>query len=226
MGRGHTQAHSIDLVVGRGGIKPDSTKNVDPNFKLDAARIYISQKADIDDYFGIATRVPSIGRSAIGLKADAVRIVGTEGISLVTRINNTNSRNGFATYNGVDIIAGNDISDLQKMVKGDNLIECITELEERLTSLYSLVLNFVNFQVKVNTALSSHTHTVISSPVGGGLAAPSVNLGAVITPTLADAVQVALDNFKERVNLNINFHNRYLNSASTKYICSKYNKVN
>ena len=41
-GQGHTGASSIDLVVGRGGPSPDATTNVDPNFRSDGARIYIS----------------------------------------------------------------------------------------------------------------------------------------------------------------------------------------
>ena len=47
-GQGHTQASSIDLCVGRGSPVPSSSDNLDPNFGADAARIYISQKANID----------------------------------------------------------------------------------------------------------------------------------------------------------------------------------
>jgi len=35
-----------------------------------------------------------------------------------------------------------------------------------------------------------------------------------------------VDNFKGRMNTNILWHNKYLNPMSSKYICSKYNKVN
>ena len=89
-GQGHTQASAIDMVVGRGDPVPTSDTNVDPDFSNDAARIYISQKADIDDYFSIypnpqsrnKSKLYSKSVSAIGIKADAVRIIGDMGINL------------------------------------------------------------------------------------------------------------------------------------------------
>ena len=75
-GLGHTDCAAIDIVVGRVSAEQEKIKNqkesvwVDSNFKTDAARIYISQKADIDDYFSCAKG--SIGnikaRSAIAIK--------------------------------------------------------------------------------------------------------------------------------------------------------------
>ena len=88
-GRGATSAGSIDLVVGSGGPRPKHRQKVGPNFIGDAARIYLSQRADIDSYmslpFGEGTGLlPSVNRSAIGLKADAVRVVGREGVRSYT----------------------------------------------------------------------------------------------------------------------------------------------
>ena len=96
MGAASTAASSIDLVVGRGsshkpfgeksGSPPDDNIAVNPNFFTDAARIYVSQRADIDDYFGLA-KIPierSKKRSAIGIKADCVRIVGRNDIKIIT----------------------------------------------------------------------------------------------------------------------------------------------
>ena len=88
-GLGCTSSGMIDLVVGRGGPKPKHQDIVGPNFFTDAARIYISQRANIDDYFNLPYDsnigvTKSENRSAIGIKADAVRIVGREGIRLVT----------------------------------------------------------------------------------------------------------------------------------------------
>jgi len=54
-GSGDTGASSIDIVTGRFGDKTEPLSGeqvyVDANLKRDAARIYISQRADIDDYF-------------------------------------------------------------------------------------------------------------------------------------------------------------------------------
>ena len=94
-GRGATQAARIDLIAGLGSSyrskdgsygPPNKDTIINPNFAMDAARVYISQKADIDRYMGLA-EVPMqspAGRSAIGLKADAIRIHSRNDIKIVT----------------------------------------------------------------------------------------------------------------------------------------------
>mgnify|MGYP003655544257 CR=1 FL=1 len=52
-GQGCTSSGMIDLVVGRGGPTPKHQDVVGPNFFTDAARVYISQRADIDNYFNL-----------------------------------------------------------------------------------------------------------------------------------------------------------------------------
>ena len=93
-----TGGSMIDLVVGRGSSfkpagsgkpyaqMPDANISLNTNFYTDAARVYISQNADIDYYFGLAD-VPLTDkekRSAVGLKADQVRIIGRRSIKIVT----------------------------------------------------------------------------------------------------------------------------------------------
>ena len=224
-GQGHTQASSIDIVVGRGAPVPVSDINVDPSFSNDAARIYISQKTDIDDNFRIVNggMGKSIAKSGIGIKADAVRIIGTEGIKLVTRTSATNSKGGSATPSGIELIAVNDEEGLQSMVKGQNMVEALSGLEDRISDLSALVLNFLKAQASFNSSIASHTHVSFSL---GGPTAPSIELlPAGINATLESA-EAMVDNFKGRMNTNILWHNKYLNPMSSKYICSKYNKVN
>ncbi len=88
-GRGRTGAGAIDLVVGRGASDKSGPKaNIwkRPNIASDAARIYISQKTDIDANFGLApgTIGSAKNRSGIGIKADHVRLIGREGIKIIT----------------------------------------------------------------------------------------------------------------------------------------------
>jgi len=133
-GIGASNASSIDIVVGRTGREGrnvdtnDTTIVADNDFKSDSARVYISDRTDLDINFGIVPgRIGNpTGRSGIGIKADNVRIVAREGIKLVTRTDDTNSKGGNTdVILGVDIIAGNDDSDLQPMVKGDNLVQLL-----------------------------------------------------------------------------------------------------
>ena len=90
-GRGALNCDTIDIVVGRmSSVESANTRRqatiVNPHFGADAARIYISQLTDIDDNFGIIDGVTGNikSRSGIGIKADAVRLVGREGVKIVT----------------------------------------------------------------------------------------------------------------------------------------------
>ena len=226
-GQGHTQASSIDIVVGRGAPVPTSDVSVDSNFSNDAARIYISQKTDIDENFRIVKGGMgySTAKSGIGMKADAVRIIGTEGIKLVTRTSSTNSKGGSSSPSGIELIAVNDQEGLQPIIKGDNMVEALSELEKRINEISSQVLNFMKAQISFNTAVVKHSHQGSAGPVpvvvlpDMALVPPAARCSFEITDTMAD-------NFKGRMNTNIGWHNKYLSPASSKYICSKYNKVN
>jgi hypothetical protein len=227
-GQGHTQASSIDLVVGRGGPSPDASINVDPNFRSDGARVYISQKTDIDTNFNLASGAQGnlTARSGIGIKADAVRIIGTDGIKFVTRAEPENSKGGSASYNGIELIACNDETDIQSIVKGENLVEALQELEARLSELSSIVLNHLKDQLQFNLKVASHTHVAPQAPVGAIPTLPSISLIPAGINATMDAAEGMIDNYKHRINTNILWKTKYLNSASSKYICSKYNKVN
>lgn len=98
-GKGHGGSNTIDIVVGRMSCKQDDLgkgkiKGVDPHFGCDASRIYISQLTDVDLNFGIAAGIsgrgdeiigrPSPSRAAIGIKSDKVRVIGREGVKIVT----------------------------------------------------------------------------------------------------------------------------------------------
>ena len=93
--KGATQSGRIDLIAGMGATfrhkngtygPPCSGTIMNPNFAMDAARVYISQRSDLDRYMGLA-EVPGQappGRSGIGLKADVVRIHARQDIKIVT----------------------------------------------------------------------------------------------------------------------------------------------
>jgi hypothetical protein len=175
-GKGHTRAGAIDIVVGLQGFAPAEggrqtvtgwrNGKADKNFGSmnnaqpgDAARIYISQRANIDDYFDIADGYvgKSIADSAIAMRADSIRILANKGIKLVTGKNppGRNSLDGKikVTY-GIDLIAGNrDFPSgleqklakygflkkqrqyLQPIPKGDNLVDYLMALQDDVESL-------------------------------------------------------------------------------------------
>lgn len=219
-GKGDTHANSIDLVVGRhsaqSGKNPDKDKSVDTNFFTDAARIYISQKSDVDTYFGIAKGSEgsnlSNNRAGIGIKADHVRIIGRNHIKLVTgkaKMNQngkTGEKNGqggdIETSSRIDFIAGNNTEDteinsfipgfgkrikkLQPLVKGDNMVEFCNELLDLITDVLSYTMGNSQDIATLYTLMSSHFHPVVAP--FGGVAIPAV---ATIPMTVSKTTTVS-----------------------------------
>jgi hypothetical protein len=146
----------------------------------DAARIYISQKCDIDHYFGLAAgiKVPSPGhqqapRSAIAMQADGVRIIAREGIKLVTigahgygRNEPThNSQGGLVkAVQGIELIAGNgrDANGAplkqEPLIKGYQLCKALTELAEEVSTISGILAKFTTTQLSFNKAMMTHVH--------------------------------------------------------------------
>ena len=161
-----THRGCIDIIAGLSGVKAREAnaqgKEVLTNksTELDSSRIYITQKAkDIDspEYFNLAKgKVGSpTYASAIAVKSDSVRIIGRQGIKLVTSTDvyqGSVGMNVAGVTQGVDIIAGNDDSDLQPMVKGDDLAKVIDETVDLIGDLNASVT--YNFELIIFFALS------------------------------------------------------------------------
>jgi len=234
-GGGASGAGAVDICVGRmSGAKsgPSTNTFVDPNFKSDAARIYISQKTDIDKNFELPRGNVglSTARSGIGIKADAVRIIGREGIKLVTGVGTreTNSQGKkVELVKGIDLIAGNDDesgnADLQPMVKGSSLVQAMKDMNERIDELNAIVYNFLDTQIKYNLIISSHTHLtptgIPTVPPDTALLASGIWYGArqfigSYIPTYPNKINIMLDEFNN------------LQPFGANWICSRYNRVN
>ena len=251
-GRGDTKAGCIDIVVGR--IFPEKgkkrTEPVNSDFSKDAARIYISQRTNIDENFDIVnTRKNgegvgnSIGRSAIGIKADSVRIIGREGVKIVTQTEEFNSLNGKITeVKGIELIAGNNKEELQPMVKGDNLIEFLKLLQDDIAAIMGMLNSTSTKQLamdaaisKMAAALATHTHTTFLDPTSPTLvgALPSISLQepclSVATVCGSNVVQTGVNDIPSQIAGQINptmAKLDYLSPASSFYILSLFNKTN
>jgi len=225
-GIGDTQCGSIDIVVGRMSASPRSDAYVDPDFYKDAARILISQKSDIDNNFNlVAGKVGnSLAKSAIAIKADAVRLIAREGIKLVTGTDALNSQGGKVdTTLGIDLIAGNRAEELQPIPKGENLTIALERLLKHVESLSGILSTFMQAQMKFNTAAGSHFHV---SPFFGNPTTPSAVLGTAATETQMNQLQdcvIGLQKFKANLAA---YKNSYLRTTGKKYINSRYNSVN
>lgn len=221
-GKGHTGASSVDIVAGRQCSPTDSALNYDPNLAADAARLYISQKTDIDDNFRLGGGGPagsiSKARSGAALKADAVRLIGRDNIKLFTRTEATNSRGGAASHDGIYLIASNDVGSLQPMVKGNSLVSTLREMDDRIRELHAIMQKFQNDQHAYNMKLMVHTHEGVASPLDISLIPKGIQVGLT-------AVECLLDSFKSRINLELMEFNR-LSGITGQGFNSSYNKVN
>jgi hypothetical protein len=166
-GTGDSKSSKIDIVVGRiSAISnlEDQALYIDSNFTLDAARIYISQKTDVDTNFGLVDG--QVGnakaKSAIALKADGLRFIAREGIKLVTKTDPNNSAGvEISEHSGIDLIANNDDSKLQPMVLGENVVNLLTELITEIDNLSNRLQFFIDEQQKYNNEIATHTHTYV-----------------------------------------------------------------
>tara|TARA_R110000824_G_scaffold157354_1_gene330785 strand:+ start:1507 stop:2841 length:1335 start_codon:yes stop_codon:yes gene_type:complete len=244
-GGGQTQAGCIDLVAGGMAYKakpfaPDGERLwCDPDMVHDAARVYISQKADIDQYLNISTNkgvAAAVDRSCVGIKADGVRVVAREGIKLVTGTDVVNSQGGLSPVNdiyGIDLIALNQGDKLQPIPKGHALSEALVSLTDQVSKLNGIVHSMLQYQTYFNEQLTNHYHYAPAEviPLGPpGLyiwktspSPPVVSAG--ITTTLNHLTQTYRSLLVQKANLE-KFKVNYLFPAGDKYINSRFNNTN
>lgn len=245
-GKGDTQCGSIDIVVGRMGADAsaftvtkgtDDSKQrlwTDPDEEKDAARIYMSQKTDIDDNYRLVDgRVGnSKTKSGIAIKADGIRIIARDGIKLVTRTDRRNSQGAdVQSVNGIDLLASNNDEDLQPLVKGENLRDALERLTNHLDKLNGIVDSLLMYQIGFNEALTHHTHLspgkVIPIPPVGAIweTFPSMPVAMAGVKTMIDHLsQTKKSLATHKANLAL-FQFSYLNPAGSKYINSRFNNT-
>jgi len=246
---GSDKANSIDLVVGRmsnareGEGPPgleDGTAEVDNSPHADAARILISQLTDVDKNFGLAAgnTGPSKSRASIALKADTVRVIGREGVNIVTGealdvegyglTGETNSMGGRIVTRApqINLIAGNhtgtfitfggiyhpleNIRNLQPAVRGELARDALLEYAEVIEDMMNILMIH---------AITNMFHNQIIAFLfpwynwGFSLANASF-YNAMNSPWILQSL------YQMRTTLNfINFN--YCNSGGYKYICSR-----
>jgi len=264
-GQGATQCGMIDLVVGLDGAnmrkprkkeQPEDPANAiprqtSPNFFLDAARVYITQRGDIDNYFGLAkgTGSSSKNRSAIGIKADHVRIISRNDIKLVTgkarlrgsgNAGEKNSLGGNIEHAGkIDFIAGNYSDDeeisLLSFLGGDlGFGEPIKKLQplvkgDNLISfikeLYSILDTMLDLISKNNFNIIKINNAlslhVHETNVPFGPTSPPMSTAAMLIPVTADALKNVATGTVTSFNMGINKIN-YLEPFFPTYLNSRF----
>ena len=231
-GRGDSGAGTLDIVAGRMSHNPSRANDNDediqanPDFKMDASRMYISQKTDLDDNFDIADGKVgnSKARAGIAIKSDAIRIIAREGIKLVTGTDTKNSSGeNIISVSGIDLIAGNDDEILQPLVLGTNVNESLNKLSDFVDKLSGIVSSAITYQMKFNTKVMSHTH--ITCFFGTPTAPSEALIPAGIEVMKNHGTKTIAGIVKFRTNLK--FHKQtYYAVSGAKYINSSFNNTN
>ena len=239
------QCASIDIVAGNQAfLAAAGPFPVDPDFKL-AARVYISQKSNVDGFFElpagtVGNTSMTAPRSTVAVKADTIRIIGRENIKLITRTDDFNSQgarldNKFKRGFGIDLIGMADDADMQPLVKGDNLRECLGAMIRTLDVVTTMLMNFLEYDRQFKNAVQTHTHM---SPFYGIETAPDfkATLTTGVRTAIASALNVDAPLLMDYPMELTSILNDYLamdlegkdQSAITaeKYILSKYNSTN
>ena len=232
-GRGNTHAACIDIIAGMTGRlarstdKEGKTLYTDKSPELDAARIYISQKSDVDEYFNLHDGKvgSSVAKSGIVIKADAVRIVAREGVKIVSSGTDIFNSQGIRTkfVPGIDLIAGNRGAELEPLVKGRKLMAAMKDQNKMITDLNGIVFSLTNAFLSLQAALAAHTH--IAAPLVGGPVSPSPDLAGHCLTQLNNVAKLVLDLSTHQSNIVL--HNTHFYTPLGKgYINSPYNTTN
>jgi len=239
-GVGTTAAASVDIVAGLMGQRPANNVNGVParaskNFFVDAARVYISQASDIDKTLNIpkyshtvgAATVddPScVGKSTVAIVSDHTRIYGRESVKIITSHFGTNATTTDVEPIGVDIIAGYDVPDTQHlpqpMVKGNNLVACLSAIINNIQLTQATVTTFLERQTKINQIIVKHTHMdstgrTTKEMLENGVTKEIIEIQKTLVP---DIIKNESKFSKDIAD--------YFNPISKRYINSVFNRVN
>tara|TARA_A100001391_G_scaffold162489_1_gene121549 strand:+ start:1053 stop:2036 length:984 start_codon:yes stop_codon:yes gene_type:complete len=195
-----TGAGAIDLVAGRmssdirtqienkRGLK-STPLYVDNNLSLDASRITIAQKTDVDANFALADGMSgdTKAKAAIALKSDSIRIMSRDGgVKILTRTDKTNSLGSKSiSIPRIEMIAGNQDRNIQASTKSSKNNVVVRDVLNRLDELNSSLDSFITSQIEFNNQVASHTHSSpmlmsVGTAAGGG---PGMINGGKVLPS-------------------------------------------
>tara|TARA_R100000458_G_C8254333_1_gene230686 strand:- start:250 stop:1251 length:1002 start_codon:yes stop_codon:yes gene_type:complete len=253
-GMGADACYAIDLVVGRNSsAKKSGPQNsetmVDTNFFTDAARVYISQKSDIDHYLGLCKgsetdEEDSNNKSCVVLKADQIRIVGRNHIKIVTGKGKTsgvgtsgerNSQGGDIEVVGkIDFIAGNNadsnpsIGTLGDSLGNVNKLQPLVKGENMLELMEEIVehLGHLYSFVESNRMHHQTLHTILSTSFAAigavPVFSPFLAPGAAIGAVIPLLTAKKPDIAFQQNNLEVGTKTDYLTEKGERYINSAY----
>lgn len=212
-GAGGTMCEAIDIVAGSLSCEKklvNSGTQSRANFISDGARIYLTERGDIQHYFGLgngssAVSVSSNLKSGIGIKADHTLLIGRERVRILAGL--CAAVGGERLVNGNKNVTprielarvGDDSS--QPAVLGDNLVAYLKKQSAEIQTLRNRLLELETKLHEYKTAMAFHTH--VGFGVGAVICIPS-GMAAVqgvksIPQFLRTTEQAIIDTYKQQM---------------------------
>ena len=182
-GAGGTRCEAIDIVAGHltcsEKIRTSETKSR-ANFAEDGARIYLTERGNVNHYFATENSDPLTAvsdnlKSGIGIKADHTLVIGRERVRILA---------GLGKFSGDELLATGGVpqspkieigltteDNYQPAVRGDNLIKYLYDVKNFIDELAAKVDALETDLSLYQIALAGHVHVV----AGAGPSTPSAS---------------------------------------------------
>jgi len=213
-GLGATMCEAIDLVAGSLTCEKEmhtDTTQARANFVTDGARIYLTERGDIQNYFGLgpgdgATSISSEMKSGIGIKADHTVVLGRERIRLLVGLSAAEGGERMANQNEhptgrIDIGAslGGD-GDFEKAVLGDSLVKYLDKINERINNVAQYCQKLEDRILQNHLGLATHFHQ------GAGVGAIVTFPDPVLVSKSIESVRPYLTSTTEKITDVMNYY--------------------
>jgi len=205
-GSGMTMCEAIDIVAGSLSCEKElktSSCRSRANFITDGARIYLTERGDIQNYFALgeassATSISSELKSGIGIKADHTLIIGRELVRIVAGLAQ-GVEGGARLVNQNEIpkprieIAASDDSNAQPAVLGDSLIDHLESIKDEFMKVYEKIQGIESQLIENKYLLATHFHS------GAGIGYIQTFPDPVIVSDAMSSLGGYLNNTREKI---------------------------
>jgi hypothetical protein len=173
-GKGFYMCEAIDIVAG--SLSCEKTLKTGEcrsraNFATDASRIYLTERGDIQNYFGLgeASKAVSISsdlKSGIGLKADHTLIIGRELVRIVAGLGHFEGGERLVNQQDyekgvrprIEIAAVGD-SGAQPAVLGNALTQVLDQVKDEFINVYQKIWELEQKLIQYKYSLAFHVHS-------------------------------------------------------------------
>ena len=201
-GAGGTKCEAIDIVAGSlssSKTLKDGNTQSRANFAEDGARLYLTERGDVNAYFATAksdtpgVAADSKGVSGAGLKADHTLIIGRQRVRILA---------GLSKYDGGERLVDGNSEFMPRIeigatssekhhqaVLGNNLVKYLEKISDQITELSEKILRVKLDLTQYQAQMAFHTH-------------PAAGVGGVVTfPDPFFAIPESLTAVPEQINL-------------------------